>query len=236
MTVDGTSFRVEVPKVPHFKITKNGVEITLEQDEMLQLLSNREVRDLFMHMHTYDENQNLTINEDVRLIIRKVNDNRVPPNYTKILEAESDPKSPHHTIFVYYQNVETGDYAFTTINKTNKSPHHFSRLGRIEDPTSLIGAFIRDFVKWVSSTDFQRPLIKHEISKKSIGGKKPDGSKLKALLDILKHQGYLKTQPVLEKRGKPGYTWTGKTDGLGDVLAKYELQKAHSSHLLTTSQ
>lgn len=249
-------FKLEVTRL--YKITdSSGIMITLDEEAMKVLLANDEVRRLIPSAW-FGEGRLPTIAEvpsnDAAVSVRTGNsikvvgagasspesdklqtpihrDVRIPPGFRKFHQQRCDPRSPYDGIFEYYKNDETGSYGYLSFNEESGKLSNFSRLGRIDDPNSNIGAFVRAFIKKYPKNTNSLP-IKNDFYNLGVIGT-TDGRKLKAVLDILEKEGYLRTKPNGFKQNRPGYVRTEKLDRLEELL-KHE-QEVHTSPL-TTSQ
>lgn len=129
----------------------------------------------------------------------------LPLGFIELHRESVNPKSSHHSTFIYAKNSQ-GVYGYKIVNG-KVSP--FFKLGRIEDPKSQIGGFLRAFPR-------NEVLVRTDVLQLRPFGVY-EGRKIKALLDILTKLGYLaKTDsPIMEKRNAYGYVRTAKNDGLG---------------------
>ncbi len=204
-----------------YRILKNGIEILLTEDEVKAWLDTPEVKDLITQKLNYAgySTQTRTTIEDIEgsdegneidtemskgvAWTKRV---KLPEGFEEITRAGADPKNAYKaTTFVYAKNHTTGEYGFRVINKRGKkSP--FNKIGKISDPHSLIGSFLRAIP--IGKTMIKRELFALNVSNVT------EGRRLKALVEILEHQGYLEKKQLLERNGRYGYTRTDKTEGL----------------------
>lgn len=201
---ESESFYLEVSRV--FKISKNGVQVVLSEEEMKQMLKRAEVRALIKEI--------LDASQLPKNLIAYV-----PPGFVELFKSACDPKSPFKdTIFIYYRNNETMEYGFRRVRGEGEQPR-FYRLGRISDPYSTIGKFLRSY-------PLGEELTKTEMTKMRLI-RQSAGRELKGILDVLEYTHYLEKRRRIANGGHEAYKRTNKMDGLED-LSKNELEKVHT--------
>lgn len=187
-----------------FQITKGATTVTLDEDEMKQLLER----------------------EDVQLLLKEVEKSKVQPEqkifgakghvvfpvqvhfpigYKEIFRVGSDPRASRKTTFVYAQNLLSKDWGFKIVNMRGEiSP--FNKVGIPEDRESILGKFLRALPK------DGKPLIKRRFLELGLPNV-TEGRRLKALVDLADHLGFLKSAQT-DGTGRTFYVITEKVKEL----------------------
>lgn len=122
--------------------------------------------------------------------------NPLPKGFREIGRIATDPKSHRTATFVYGED-DSGNLGFRVMNGR---VYPFAKLGKVTDPSSSVGMFLRAFPD-------KSILLKRDFyNLPQFPQGWMTGRKLKALLDVLVIKGYVKpTKPLLDEKGKIGY-------------------------------
>jgi hypothetical protein len=198
---------VEVQKT--FRITKNGVEVILSEDEMRSVIRTREVRDLIAlelgSPSATKKDVQYKFADDGHLKHGQEGKATFPPGFKEIGQMPCDPKGPYKSTFAYAFNETTGEYGYKILGSDGKVSS-FHKLGKENDPTSLLGGFLR------AIENIQKPMIKREFFSLNIPNVS-EGRRMKSLLDVAEIAGYLIRQPLPERDNRIGYRRSTKRVG-----------------------
>lgn len=175
---------------------------TLDEDEA------RQIKKLFMSMLPDKEDTVKSSASTFKGMMDNVVESRrrvIPEGYVKIGSGQTEPKMGNRpTIFEYYRNGD-GGYGFSVPSHSRLA---FCRLGRISDPTSLIGKCVRTIPQY-------EPFNRGDIKRLDIVS---SAEYRKALCEILEIEGYIQEVTTIFAKNaltRHSYKRTNKVDGLG---------------------
>jgi hypothetical protein len=211
--MDGSSMKFEVEK--QYKIAKGGIQIVLTESELRQLLLSDEIMRVITKLIT--PAGVAVASNDVRQTTLAPPPDLVPKfpkGFRSLGKMESDPTSPYRSIFAYAINDE-GEYGFRSLSSKGWSA--FNRLGKLDDPNTIIGEFF-SVVK--EKVPFKQDWIKHDFFELPLKHIR-EGRRMKAVIDVLEIEGYLTKKPseargnrmAYQKTEKFGLEAVGKKDG-----------------------
>lgn len=197
---------VEVQKT--FRITKDGVEVVLTEDEMRAVIHTKEVKDLIAsELGLKDARKEIQYRFLPDSLMKKQSEAKVnfPPGFKEIRQMPCDPKGPYKSTFVYAFNESTGEYGYKILSSDGRTSV-FNRLGKENDPNSLLGSFLR------AIQDIGQPMIKRDFFSLNIPNVS-EGRRMKSLLDVAEIAGYLIRAPIPERDNRIGYRRSAKKVG-----------------------
>lgn len=139
----------------------------------------------------------------------------VPDGYFEIFRTRSEPRNGHVPYTYVYYKDPAGNYGYQVENG-HKYP--FVKLGKISNPQSMIGKFVRSIpTQTVTRNWFKENRIQS------------NNQNIKALTDILEHLGYIKKKPFYGDLRKPHtYERTNMITGLEVENNHDEPEKVHT--------
>ncbi len=191
-------FRLKYPKGVVQALPDGSVEISLNQEEARETLYF-----LTRHIsHSLSKPMMRGVSAPrVEGIMQSVKPRVLPPRYKEIGRVTDSPFNKKRT-YVYGK----GRKGYICVVLNGKPMRTFT-LGKIEDSQSKIGMVLR-------AIPSDRLVIKNDLAQ-TLPRTFLDGRLIKAVLDILKIEGYVTYERVILRKGVPlGYIRTRKMEGL----------------------
>lgn len=207
---------VKLNVIKNFEFTlRDGQRVLLDQDEAEQIRDylNKELPKVEpVSIKTYTEKlEDMDITTDSSYV--HIEHKPVSIGFREIFKRKSDPvNGTEPRTYVYYKHP-LGTYGFQIENHRTQP---FTSLGKISDPESPIGGFLRAIP---SNTNVDKLWFRKN-------GVQTNNQVIKALIDILEYEKYLKVDPQFtDRRRQVEYHRTEKWLEVGNNHG--ELLKAH---------